>query len=182
MNNAKVILVDPNDVVIGEIDKKKAHKGSGMLHRAISVLVVRKANGEWETMMQKRSSNKELWPGFWTNTICTHPFIHESYVQSAIRRLKEEMGISAEEKMFHTAFRFEYHASYNDLVAEHELDTVLFCVFSKNPILNQNEAEDYQWISLKILQNKMKEAPDSFTPWFIQIIQNQSTIKTLNQL
>jgi len=39
-NLDQVVLVDKHDRVIGQADKIEAHRGSGQLHRAISVFFV----------------------------------------------------------------------------------------------------------------------------------------------
>ena len=44
-------------------------------------------------MLQQRSAEKPLWPGYWSNTCCSHPRRGESYGVATQRRLHEELGI-----------------------------------------------------------------------------------------
>lgn len=42
----------------------------GMLHRAFSVFLF---NSKGELLLQQRSDEKITFPGYWTNTCCSHP-------------------------------------------------------------------------------------------------------------
>ena len=45
-----------------------------MLHRAFSVFLF---NSEGKLLLQKRSDTKITFPGYWTNTCCSHPLSTE---------------------------------------------------------------------------------------------------------
>ena len=92
-----VILVNPQDEVQGLMEKQEAHR-KGLLHRAFSVFIF---NSDGEMLLQRRASTKYHSPNLWTNAVCSHPREGETYKEAAIRRLKEELGISTEvEKKF----------------------------------------------------------------------------------
>jgi len=100
-----VIIVDENDNQLGVMGKMEAHKRA-MLHRAISVFIFNPKN-EW--LLQKRAGDKYHSRGLWTNTCCTHPLPGESALDSANRRLAEEMGINCRlVKLFSFIYK-EYH-------------------------------------------------------------------------
>lgn len=42
----------------------------GLLHRAFSIFLFNEAG---ELLLQQRSDDKITFPGFWTNTVCSHP-------------------------------------------------------------------------------------------------------------
>ena len=56
-----LILVDKDDQEIGYESKAKCHQGDGILHRAFSIFIF---NDRGQILMQKRSSQKKLWPMF----------------------------------------------------------------------------------------------------------------------
>ncbi|MGL4807014.1 MAG: isopentenyl-diphosphate Delta-isomerase, partial [Bacteroidales bacterium] len=85
----KVVLVDEQDHIVGEMDKMQAHQ-KARLHRAVSVFILNSKN-EW--LLQKRADGKYHSGGLWSNTSCTHPKLGEENVVCAKRRLKEEMGL-----------------------------------------------------------------------------------------
>jgi isopentenyl-diphosphate Delta-isomerase len=175
MQKSAVVCVDSNDTQIGIEEKVKAHKGNGILHRAVSVVVVRKQEGNIEMLLQKRAKTKMLWPAFWTNSMCTHPQENESYEVAASRRFLEEMGVLIDFKDFYKGFRFEYTAHYKNIGIEHELDTVCFCAKNVHPIPDTKEVEEWKWISILELQNDMKMNASRYTPWFHLIMENIHT-------
>jgi isopentenyl-diphosphate delta-isomerase len=63
-----LILVDDNDNEKGLDTKENCHKGNGLRHRAFGILLF---EGE-RLLLQKRSSKKLLWPGYWDLSIASH--------------------------------------------------------------------------------------------------------------
>ena len=90
----QVILVDKNDNEVGLEEKITAHKKK-LLHRAFSIFLFNKSS---EILLQKRAPNKYHSGNLWTNTCCSHPLPSISLLESAKKRLVEEMGIEAELK------------------------------------------------------------------------------------
>ena len=114
-------------------------------------------------LIQQRSLSKYHSPGLWTNACCSHPAPNESIIQAGNRRLKEELGLSTE---LVDAFNFEYRETFENNLTEHELDHVLVGYSEENPILNQEEAKDYRWITWANLLEEINLNPENFTIWF----------------
>ena len=89
----ELILVDADDNETGYGTKADCHDGKGVLHRAFSLFLFNKAG---ELLLQQRSSQKRLWPGFWSNSCCSHPRRGETVLVATQRRLHDELNISAE--------------------------------------------------------------------------------------
>lgn len=155
----KVVRVDKDDKKIALEDKKRAHE-QGNLHRAFSVFIF---NKQRELLIQKRSNHKKLWPGFWSNTVCSHPLPGESILQAAKRRLKEEFGFRTKLKMH---YKFEYYAEYKDIGIEHELCYVLSGKYDGTVNPDKREIADYKWIDTQQLKKQIKKSPSEYTPWF----------------
>lgn len=154
----KVVLVDPDDKVMGEMEKIQAHK-EGILHRAFSIFVF---NTQGEVLLQKRASHKYHSPGLWTNTCCSHPRPGESVLEAAYRRLKEEMGMATR---LERKFSFLYKAEFENGLTEHELDHVLFGYSDDKPILNPDEVEDFKYIPMEALTQDIEKHPENYTVW-----------------
>jgi isopentenyl-diphosphate delta-isomerase len=154
----QVVLVDEHDREIGLEEKLSAHR-QGALHRAISVFVF---NSRGETMLQQRADVKYHCAGLWSNTCCSHPFKGESVIESAHRRLKEEMGFDCD---MEEAFSFIYKADVGNGLMEHEFDHVIFGVYDGVPTMNRNEAKDWRWSRLGALKEDAKKNPGTYTPW-----------------
>lgn len=176
----EVVVVDEKDKAIGSMDILAAHQGDGVLHRAISVLLYRKTDRGIELLLQKRSRKKPLWPLFWTNTMCTHPRDGEPYEDSAVRRLREEMGIDYRQEHLLFVFQLLYHARYNLTLSERELDRVYVGQWDGTPHLNPDEAADSLWEEWKEVVSDIKKKPEKYTPWFKQLLANENLQKAVH--
>ena len=153
-----VILVDENDNDIGIEEKILAHQQK-LLHRAFSIFLF---NDSFEILLQKRAPNKYHSGNLWTNTCCSHPLQNLSLIESAEKRLIEEMGIEAN---LNKVFSFIYEAEFENGLYEHEFDHVLFGRFNGEPILNPDEAVDFRWITISELKDEIQNNPNKFTFW-----------------
>jgi isopentenyl-diphosphate delta-isomerase len=155
----EVILVDENDNEIGYMEKMEAHE-KALLHRAFSVFVFNK-NGE--LLLQQRALHKYHSGGLWTNTCCSHPRKGEEVIESAHRRLMEEMGFDCELELKH---KFIYKAPFTNGLTEHELDYIFTGEYEISPNPNPDEVASYKWIDMNELQKEIEEHPENFTVWF----------------
>ena len=92
-DDEQLILVDSDDRELGFLAKADAHVGVGTLHRAFSLFVFNPAGG---LLLQQRAKGKRLWPGYWSNTCCSHPHRGETMDNAIHRRLHEELGLRTE--------------------------------------------------------------------------------------
>lgn len=159
----ELILVDPEDNVVGHLDKEACHRGAGIRHRAFSVFLFDR-NGR--VLLQKRAMHKPLWPGFWSNSVCSHPRRGESVEAAAARRIPEELGIACR---LRSLFRFEYQALDTDRGAEHELCWVLagrvadIDLRALSP--DRDEVERLEWTAVEELDRLIASEPNRYTPW-----------------
>lgn len=163
----QVVLVDKNDHEFGVMDKIQAHRGTGILHRAVTVLLFRVQKSdrdrEIEVLLQKRSDNKLLWPGVWADTVSSHNFPGEGYEECGARRLQEEMGIRLTPPELTLVFKLLYQARYNDEFSEHELDGIVVGWWDGEPTINPEEVSDYQWMRWGKLTKEITKP--SHAPW-----------------
>jgi len=162
-DSERLILVASDDSVTGHASKRMAHLGSGRLHRAFSIFLFSPTG---KVLLHRRSENKPLWPGYWTNSCCSHPREGESYDQATRRRLREELGVEA---ALQRLYRFEYQAHYGDEGAEHELCTVYVgCIAESAPIsCNPLEIAAWGWFDLEQVDERVAADGRAFTPWFL---------------
>ncbi|WP_042722535.1 isopentenyl-diphosphate Delta-isomerase [Flavobacterium sp. B17] len=159
-----VVLVDPEDQVTGMMEKQQAHI-NGLLHRAFSVFLF---NNKGEMLLQKRASGKYHSPLKWTNAVCSHPRMEETYLEGAKRRVKEELGIETD---LSEKFSFIYKADVGNGLWEHELDHVFVGTFEDEFHLNKEEVEEVRYVSIEDLDREMSENPENFTEWFKIILE-----------
>ncbi len=164
MISEKVILVDEQDIVVGEMEKLEAHQ-KGLLHRAFSVFIF---NDAGQLLLQQRALSKYHSAGLWTNTCCSHPRPNEDTLTAAGRRLNEEMGLEAE--LEHKNFLI-YKTKFENGLFEHEYDHIFIGKTNEQPKINKNEVEKYEWMSPTEIKEKINSHPEQFTVWFKMAIE-----------
>lgn len=84
------IVVDKNDRIIDYRTRFDCHHNKTLIHRAVGIVIF---NKKGQILLQKRSQNKDLNPGFYTLSASGHVDKGETYKQTAQRELSEELGI-----------------------------------------------------------------------------------------
>ncbi len=156
----ELILVDADDKEAGFLSKADCHDGDGLLHRAFSVFLF---NADGELLLQQRADGKRLWPGYWSNTCCSHPRRGESIDVATRRRLADELNVEASLEF---VYKFIYQASFGDLGSEHELCHVLLGRVTDEPRPNVSEISATRYTAPAALDRELAEKPGAFTPWF----------------
>ena len=91
-------IVDEEGKPTGEtVDREQAHR-EGVLHRTSHVWIARNKNGRIQLLLQKRSMQKDSFPGYYDISSAGHIPAGDDYVQSALRELKEELGVTVKEE------------------------------------------------------------------------------------
>lgn len=184
----RVVLVDEEDNEIGTEDILIAHQGMGKKHRALSVILYRKVDGKIELLMQKRSQNKPVFKGLWSNTCCTNLRPGDTYIERAVSRLKEEMGIEIRSDKLKTLYRFSYEELdfINSGWCENEVDTVIVGEWDPSTSsgqvgmkLNPAEAEDAKWMEIGEMRVDIERNPDIYSPWHKLIINDPRFVESL---
>ncbi len=155
-----LILVDEQDREIGSASKAACHDGDGQRHRAFSLFIFNPAG---QVLLQQRAPGKRLWPGFWSNSCCSHPRLGETLTVATERRLAEELRLRAELSFL---YRFEYIARFGDAGTEHELCAVYAGRTDGIPNPNRNEIAAWRWEDPVQVSTELAQAPEQFTPWF----------------
>jgi isopentenyl-diphosphate delta-isomerase len=155
-----LVLVDSEDREVGFLDKAAAHRGDGILHRAFSLFIFNSAGA---LLLQQRAPGKRLWPGYWSNTCCSHPRRGETLEQAIHRRLEEELGLKCPLQFL---FKFEYQARYDADGTEHELCSVYAGHSDRVPRTNLNEIAAVRYVAPAALDAEMVAQPEAFSPWF----------------
>lgn len=156
----QLILVDDQDREIGARSKSECHQGDGILHRAFSIFVF---NENDELLVQQRGADKPLWPGYWSNTCCSHPRRGESMDEAVSRRLFQELGFTTP---LIYLYKFKYQAQYGAVGSEHEYCWVYYGRYDGAVDANAAEIDDWRFVAIDELERELDAAPQQFTPWF----------------
>jgi isopentenyl-diphosphate delta-isomerase len=156
----ELILVDEDDTEIGFLSKAKCHDGAGILHRAFSLFLFNKTG---ELLLQQRSESKRLWPGYWSNTCCSHPRKGESMTVATRRRLRDELNI---ETSLEFVYKFSYQAEFDETGSENELCHVYLGKANDAVVPNEHEISAIRFVAADPLLREFDTSPEQFTPWF----------------
>ena len=86
-------IVDENGIPTGEtIERTIAHQ-TGVRHRTTHVWIVRKKENRIQILLQKRSNNKDSFPGCYDISSAGHIPAGDDFVESGLRELEEELGL-----------------------------------------------------------------------------------------
>lgn len=91
-------IVDEKGNPTGEIVERAVAHARGIRHRTAHLWLVRKRDGRVQVLLQKRSANKDSHPGCYDISSAGHIPAGDDYGVSAIRELKEELGVTAREE------------------------------------------------------------------------------------
>ena len=95
MHTEYLDVVDENGIPTGQVvDRVRAHR-EGLRHHTAHVWIARHHHGKVQILLQKRCMNKDSFPGCYDISSAGHIPAGEDYVTSALRELKEELGIDA---------------------------------------------------------------------------------------
>jgi isopentenyl-diphosphate Delta-isomerase len=142
------------------VGKMEVHR-AGLRHKAVSVFVT---DGH-KVLIQRRALTKYHTPGLWANTCCTHPRWDEDAAACAVRRLREELGITGLFPAF--ADRVEYRADVGQGLTEHELVEIFVAERTEAMTLdvNPDEVAEVRWVDLYDLSADVLRNAERYTPW-----------------
>ncbi|MGR3433681.1 MAG: isopentenyl-diphosphate Delta-isomerase [Shimia sp.] len=154
------------------VEKLRVHR-EGLRHKAISVFVM----DGGDVLLQRRALSKYHTPGLWANTCCTHPFWGEDPADCAVRRLREELGITG----LYLSHRdtIEYRAEVGDGLIEHEVVEMFVAQTDRSLKVapNPEEVAETRWADLYDLRAEVARRPERFTPWLrIYLAEHAQTI------
>ncbi len=87
---------DENGNCTGEVKERSAVHRDGDIHGASHIFIIRRNQKEIEILLQKRSDDKDSFPGCYDISAAGHLPAGEDYLTGALRELEEELGIKAE--------------------------------------------------------------------------------------
>jgi isopentenyl-diphosphate delta-isomerase len=143
------------------IGKMEAHR-QGALHLAVSVFVMSGAH----VLLQRRASGKYHSAGLWANTCCSHPDWGESPAASAVRRLREELGVSV---ALRPCAVIDYAADVTDGLREVERVHVFRGDADRRALqiaADPSEVSETRWAPLADIQRHARAEPGAYAPWF----------------
>ena len=150
-------VVNARDEVTGRAPRREVH-ARGLLHRAVHVLVF---NARGEVFLQKRSLKKDRQPGVWDSSASGHVDSGETYDQTAVRELREEIGLHAAPPL--------QRLVKIDACAETDAEFVwIYRCAAEGPFtLHPDEIETGGWFAPEFVTRWINEKPHEFASAFV---------------
>lgn len=148
-------IVDEYGHPTGETVERDLAHAKGVRHRTAHIWLTRKVEDKWQVLLQKRAMTKDSFPGRFDTSSAGHIQAGDEPLESAIRELKEELGITASSEQltfvdtFHTQYEKEFH---NKLFKDDEITFVYVYkgeVDTDQITVQEEELESVEWFDLE---------------------------------
>jgi isopentenyldiphosphate isomerase len=154
-------IVNDEDIITGQEMRSTVHQ-LGLQHRGVHVFLFTDSG---KMLVQKRSADRAAAPSMLDCSVSEHVKAGESYLDAAVRGMKEEMGVTGVDIKPLVKFRMNYGVNDNEISVLYEgvvdPDKVKF-----DPI----EIEGINYYSTTELQEMIKEGNVKFCGWFVELL------------
>lgn len=156
-------VLDENGEKTGRIKERSLVHEDGDVHGTSHIWVVRRTEKGYDVLLQKRSADKDSFPGCYDISSAGHVAAGGGYLETAVREIGEELGISASKDDLHL---IGFHKGimngnfYGRDFQNHEISAVY--VYDKpvkieNLSLQKEEVEQVIWMDYDTCQKKMEK-------------------------
>ena len=153
--------------ITGQIKERSLVHTDGDLHGTVHIFIIRRSTEGYEVLLQKRSQDKDAYPGCYDISSAGHVSAGQTYIEAALRELEEELGISATESQLHFLGYHEgqdQHIFHGKIFRNHELAAVYLyeeAVDETSLILQEEEVDSVRWFTLQECKEKAEvQDPD----------------------
>ena len=161
-------IVDENGQPTGEtVSRAEAHE-KGILHRTAHVWVVRRSEGGWDVLLQKRSEEKDSFPGLYDTSSAGHIPAGDEPLDSALRELREELSVEArlEQLRYAGSFRIRYEEEFHGKPFRDNEVTRVYVYDAPVAIedlrLQEDEVTEVRWFDMEEVWEELHRTGERF--------------------
>jgi isopentenyldiphosphate isomerase len=148
---------DDDATVLGPVARREVHGNPDLIHRSVHVLLVHPVDGG--ILLQKRSQEKDTYPGYWDTSVGGHVTYGQSYEEAVVRETAEELGVTLDIG----EFRMLYKTRFRDK-NESENTATYLCLHAGPFAFNPEEITDIRFWSRAEVEAAV--GTETFTPHF----------------
>ena len=156
-------ILTPDGEKTGVVKERSIVHKSGDLHGTSHIWLVRRKKEGFDVLLQKRSAQKDAFPGYYDVSSAGHMAAGDDYLSTAVRELYEELGVRAEPEelkfigMRDSVVKDVFHGEpfYN-----HELSAIYIYetgLKEEEFRLQKEEVESVRWIDFQEFQKRVRE-------------------------
>ena len=154
------LIDDATGKIVGRATRRECHGNPKLLHRSVRVAVYH-PDGK-SLLLQKRSMNKDIFPGRWDMAVGGHVDSGETLEQAVVREMREELGLVTDlplKKLFQLKVR-------NEIESE---NVQLYSTVGAGPfVIQEQELSEIRFFSFDELKKLLRENPEQFTPLLVR--------------
>lgn len=156
-------IIDEKNQLTGISRPRDEVHALGLRHRAVHIFIWRNKGNKKEVLLQKRASNKDSFPACYDMSCAGHVSAGDDYLESAIREIKEELGIHIVKEQLISLFYYpiQYQQYFHQkLFIENEINQVYACKLDLEVeafTLQIEEVESLCWVPFKELKSFMQQ-------------------------
>ena len=156
-------VVDEQGNPTGEVvTRERAHR-EGIRHRTAHVWIIRQKAGRLEVLLQKRSANKDSYPGCYDISSAGHIPAGADFLPSALRELQEELGVTvqAEALIYCGLRRLQFQKTFHGRLFKDNQVTKVYDLWldeaAERFTLQQEEVEEVRWFDFEDCVSQVRE-------------------------
>ncbi len=161
-------IIDKNGNPTGQTVERSVAHAQGIRHRTAHIWIIRTEQGRTQILLQKRSENKDSFPGKFDTSSAGHIQAGDEPLESALRELEEELGIHAspEELQFVGTFPISFAKEFHGKMFRDE--EIAFVYIYDQPVdisnltLQKEEVEEVQWFDLEETYQQCRQHNEKF--------------------
>ncbi len=154
-------VVNDNDEVTGQAMRSVVHQ-QGLQHRGVHVFLF---NEHGEMLIQKRSADRSNSPSLLDCSVSEHVKAGESYLEAAVRGLREEMGVEGIDLTLRGKIQMEYGVNDNEISVIYEGK-----LSGKSVEFDPVEIAEVKFMSMDEIRVEIDQAANKYCYWFIQLM------------
>ena len=161
-------ICDEDGQPTGQIVPRSIAHRDGILHRTAHVWIVRENEGRIQILLQKRSMEKESFPGLYDTSSAGHIPSGSEPLPSALRELNEELGVAAEpgDLAFAGKFRIKYEKEFHGKPFRD--NEVTWVYVYREPVdissltLQESEVDEVRWFDPEEVRTEIRTSRERF--------------------
>lgn len=149
------------------VTREKAH-AEGIPHRTAHIWIIRKKDNRIQVLLQKRSQNKDSFPGKFDTSSAGHIQAGDEPMESALRELHEELGIQAipDQLKFAGTFPISFAKEFHGKMFRDE-ELAFVYIYSQpvdinDLVLQKEEVESVEWFDFEDTYEECQKSRDRF--------------------
>lgn len=154
-------VVDENNQVIGQEKRHVIHR-SGLWHRGVHVFLF---TPDRRLLVQRRSHAQDTYPNALDCSVSEHLQVGESYLDGAIRGLREELGI--EQASLTRLLQLKMNYGPNDNMINELYEGVCD---DKSLAIDRREIEQIAYHSIPEIEEMIESGQVPSSYWFVQLL------------